>query len=454
MTTVRAVLVALLACAAWAVPAAAATAPTDRWLPNPPGATWVYGWSDNEFSNVTTFERYTVAERGDAFVQLQWSTEGENTDPGAIQSAGLIDYRYTSAGLINTNWSSTPPPPQFPVLCPNPTGCGNSLAGAHYQLIWGSRTPLLQEPLVRGAEWESLGGQNSDVASRSRYMGRERVVVPAFPAGVLAAKVETEITQAGSVDDEYGSGVRTTWWVFGVGPVKSVFRHSSGAQSFVDLHATSLGAKALPTDVALLPFRRGQIARFRWTNSRHMRRASVQDVAVTAVERNSARMDVREVSGPITVQGTYVFSSGREGVRNLTVSARSAVRASLPSTGPRGRPSSRRRKLRTPIDLMIHGFNPVVTAYPVKGTAWEPEAGGADRRIYGVTGKSTALGFQRVKTPAGRYTAFAVRSTLKQPGFPFGSGVRTMWFAPGVGLVKLVFKHGDGSVSTVQRMPR
>ena len=29
------------------------------------------------------------------------------------------------------------------------------------------------------------------------------------------------------------------------------------------------------------------------------------------------------------------------------------------------------------------------------------------------------------------------------------SGTRTMWFAPDIGLVKLVFKHADGSVSTV-----
>jgi hypothetical protein len=42
-----------------------------------------------------------------------------------------------------------------------------------------------------------------------------------------------------------------------------------------------------------------------------------------------------------------------------------------------------------------------------------------------------------------------VRSVLKQPGFPFGSGTRTCWFAPGRGLVKLVFQHGDGSASTV-----
>jgi hypothetical protein len=43
-----------------------------------------------------------------------------------------------------------------------------------------------------------------------------------------------------------------------------------------------------------------------------------------------------------------------------------------------------------------------------------------------------------------------VRSTLTQKGFPFGSGTRTCWFAPGKGLVKLTFAHRDGSVSTVE----
>ena len=55
-----------------------------------------------------------------------------------------------------------------------------------------------------------------------------------------------------------------------------------------------------------------------------------------------------------------------------------------------------------------------------------------------------------MKVPAGTFQALVVRSTLKQTGFPFGSGTRTSWFAPNRGLVKLCFQHGDGSVSTVE----
>jgi len=60
------------------------------------------------------------------------------------------------------------------------------------------------------------------------------------------------------------------------------------------------------------------------------------------------------------------------------------------------------------------------------------------------------VGVQKVKVPAGTFDALVVASSLKQQGFPFGSGTRTMWFAPGKGLVKLQFRHGDGSTSVVE----
>jgi hypothetical protein len=60
------------------------------------------------------------------------------------------------------------------------------------------------------------------------------------------------------------------------------------------------------------------------------------------------------------------------------------------------------------------------------------------------------LGLQTVHVPAGTFRALAVRSVLSQRGHRFGSGVRTTWFAPGRGLVRLRFRHADGSVSEVE----
>ena len=99
---------------------------------------------------------------------------------------------------------------------------------------------------------------------------------------------------------------------------------------------------------------------------------------------------------------------------------------------------------------MTFGFNPLIPAYPAAGGSWAGTTSGRDYAIYGVTGTATVLGVQRVTVPAGTFSALAVQTTLKQAGFPFGSGTRTNWFAPGKGLVKLVFRHGDGSVSTVE----
>lgn len=447
------------ACTAGAVlhmagPGQAATPSTARWLPNTPNASWVYGWSSSGFSQPVTRERYTVAKRSDTAVELRWTTKDTASDPGAAPSEGSIDYRYTESGLVNTNWSSTPPPPQFPILCASATNCGNSLAGAHYQLIWGSRSPLIQEPLLRGAEWSSLGGQGHDVASTNRYRGRERVTVPAFPRGVFAAKVESDITQAGALGDPYGSGVRTTWWVYGVGPVKVDLRHASGHRSVAVLEATNLKPRNAPTDRARFPLQTGSKRRYRYTNTKHMKRASVQEFTVGRVVNSSARVDVRNVSGPIRVRGSYVFSAGRSGITNLSVGTSTATRVKFPKLGPRSQPAKRRRHFFTPMDLAVYGINPVLPAYPRKGDTWKTSKSSRDYKVYGVTGRSKVIGNQRVRTPAGRFTALLVETKMTQKGYRFGSGVRKSWFAPGVGLVKLQFRHRDGSVSKVDLLKR
>jgi hypothetical protein len=102
---------------------------------------------------------------------------------------------------------------------------------------------------------------------------------------------------------------------------------------------------------------------------------------------------------------------------------------------------------------MSYGFNPVLTAYPVRGQSWRSSRETADWGTFGAIGVTRVLGRSTARTPAGRFRrARMVRSELRQPGRPFGSGERTMWFAPNRGLVKLVFRHDDGSVSTVERI--
>ena len=98
---------------------------------------------------------------------------------------------------------------------------------------------------------------------------------------------------------------------------------------------------------------------------------------------------------------------------------------------------------------MNFGMNPILPAYPTEGASWATKDPSRDFSVFGVTGTTQILGIQSVTVPAGTFQALVVRSTLAQPGFKFGSGTRTEWFAANKGLVKLVFRHGDRSVSTV-----
>lgn len=443
-------LIILLALLATLVVAPAALA--DSWLPHAKDATWTYEWTDSVYNTTPTKEKVTVKETNGAAFTLAWTTLEQDNPSSAPTSIGTVAFQESAAGLLNTDWSSTPPPPSFPVLCPSAAQCGNSLASTYYNVIWGTRSPLLAAPLLKGTSWTSTGGAQGDVTSTSDYLGVEKVTVPAFPQPVLAAKVRSEITQAGALGDPYGSGVRMIWWVYGVGPVKIVFQHA-GADAPITtsvLVSTNQTAKEPPPDARYFPFVKGSKLKYSWTNPKHLKQASVQQFTTDEVVNSSARISVKHLSGPIKVAGAYGFTLRADGVSNLWAATKSASLARFPALGPANLPVARRRRFTTPFDLMLYGFNPILRAYALPGSEWGSIVPSRDFSVFGVTGSSRVLGLRTVKVPGGTFRALAVESKLTQKGFAFGSGTRTSYFAADKGLVKLVFRHGDGSVSTVQ----
>jgi len=425
----------------------------DDWWPHPADATWTYQWTDSVYNQSPTKEKITVKDQSGKNFTLSWTTKDVNPD-GALLSFGDMAFQDTTAGLINTDWASNPPPPDFPILCPQIGGCNNSLASTMYYMIWGSRSPVLAAPLLKGTTWQGTGGAQNDVSSTSTYEGQETVKVPAFPDGVMAAKVTTEATQAGALGDPYGSGVRTVWWVYGVGPVKIVFQHSGGTGAPVTtalLQKTNQTAQPPPVDIAYFPLQPGLKGTYAWTNAKHFKKPEVESFSIDQAANGTAIFKVQSVSGPMKVAGAYQFSTRLDGVTSVSSATKAASLANLPPLGPKSLPPTKRRHFFTPFDLMTFGFNPVIPAYPAAGASWASDPNSRDFSVYGVNGASRVVGVQRVKTPIGTFDALVVTSALSQPGYPFGSGTRTMWFAPGKGLVKLVFRHGDHSVSTVVR---
>jgi hypothetical protein len=447
----RGLLVAAVAALALGV---AAPASAGGWLPHPADATWTYQWTDSVFNTTPTNESVTVDKKsaGNSFT-LDWDTAKAGT-PDGLQSAGSVSFQETNFGIVNTDWTSSPPPASFPILCAAVTQCGNSLAGAYYNLIWGARAPTLFEPLLSGTSWSSSGAAQNDVTSSNDYLGTETITVPAFPQPVVAAKVQSQITQAGALGDPYGSGVRTVWWVYGVGPVKILFQHAGGtgaAVTTVLLQSTNQTPQMPPADSDYFPMQVGLHGTYRWTNKRYFKqKPEVEKFNVDQASNGTAVLKVSSVSGPMKVAGAYQFTTRLDGVTSVASATKAASLVKLPALGPSSAPATKRRHFFTPFDLMTFGFNPVIPAYPVAGDAWSADPKGRDFAVYGVTGSSRVVGIQKVKVPAGTFDALVVSSNLTQPGFKFGSGTRTMWFVAGKGLVKLVFRHRDGSTSTVE----
>jgi hypothetical protein len=449
--------VSLLAAAAAALLLGTPQARADGWLPHPADATWEYSWTDSAYNTTPTKEKVTVvapaAGAPSTAFQLAWTTKDEGNPAAAPASAGAVAFQEEDLGLFNTDWNSTSPPPAFPVLCAVLAQCGNSLASTYYNVIWPGRALTLFEPLLRGESWATTGGAQNDVASTSTYLGTEQVSVPAFPGPVTAAKVQSRITQAGALGDPYGSGVRTVWWVYGVGPVKIEFDHAGGAAAAVttaQLVSTNQTPQTPPSDANYFPLKLNLKGTYSWTNSKYMKKPSVQSYSISQVSNGSAQFTFTSDLGPLKVSGAYGFTTRLDGVTSLFHSTKAQSLVKMPPLGPRSAPVDQRRHFFTPFDLMIFGFNPLIPAYPAAGNKWAGGSNGPDFSDYGVTGTTVVVGVQTVKVPAGTFHALAVRTVMKQAGFAFGSGTRTCWFAPGRGLVKLVFHHSDGSVSTVQ----
>jgi hypothetical protein len=451
----------LLRCLAAAALCAAATAPVasaDTFLPHAATARWQYFWTDSSYNPKGTTETVTVDTKDKVTCGWQLAWTGTISVPTGGSSGGrptysdqpdngTICFQDQSNGLLNTNWAGSSPPSDEPSLCSSSgSSCANSLGSVLYNVIWGSRSPVISEPLLQGTSWSASGGADGSVTSTNAYLGLRRVTVPAFPHGVIAAVVRSQIAAAGTPGDDYGSGTRTIWWVYGVGPVKVEFAHVDGSVTNAVMTTTNQAPLRPRPDQDYFPLRVGAGGTYSWVNRKHLRTPEIETVRVAAAANRSARITAKSVSGPLRAAGNYIFAVRLDGLRNTYGSTAAATVTKFPKLG-------HGRHFFTPLDMMTFGFNPVLPAYPIPGSVLR-SGNRRDRQVFGVVGVTRVIGVRSVRVPAGRFRALEVRSVLSQRGFPFGSGVRTMWFAPGRGLVKLVFAHRDGSTSVVTLLKR
>ena len=140
---------------------------------------------------------------------------------------------------------------------------------------------------------------------------------------------------------------------------------------------------------------------------------------VAQVANNTAQVDVKHLSGPIAVAGSYLFATRLSGCRLLSGATKAATRAKFPELGPRGASRADRLRFYTPFDLMVFGFNPILPVPADKGVLWRSSREGRDWKLFGVTGVSRVIGTnRRLRTPSGLFRTTVVRSRLTQTWLP------------------------------------
>jgi hypothetical protein len=255
----------LMALSAASVLVFARAALADDWLPHPANAQWQYQWTDTSYDQSGTTENVVVQNQAGSSFTLAWADSADQPPPAGntgIQcplnaDIGEMTFQDSSSGMINTDWNSCPPPSGMPVLCASAGNCTKSLSSTLYDVIWGNRVPVLSEPLLAGTAWNATGGVQNEVSSTSQYLGLRPVKVPAFPTGVIAAEVQTTVALGGTLGDDYGSGVRTTWWVRAAGPVRVAFDHVDGSVSTASLRSTNLRPSPILPDADYFPLASG-----------------------------------------------------------------------------------------------------------------------------------------------------------------------------------------------------
>ena len=377
--------------------------PADQWLPRTDGAS-----GRTRGRTATTRRRRgssatTIQSRAAPRSGCSWDEHGRGRLRRAA-AAGTIDFQHTDAGLVNLNYQSTQPPPQFPILCASATDCGNSVAGA---LLHGHLGHALADARRADARRARAGARwaapPTTSPARNRYVGHEKVKVAGVPGGRRRRRRSTPRSRRrGRSATRSAAATRTVWWVRGVGPVRVVLRHASGETERGRACARrTLKPLPLPSDVNLLPLNRGDVAHV--PLAQHQAHEEVVDAALRGRRRGQHhRARGRQARlGPIGVAGELRVRHAAERRDAALGGATRRDQAKFPELGPRGVPPTDRRRFFTPFDLMVYGFNPIVPVYPAQGRRrGAARATAATGAIFGVTGKSTLAGTQTVKRPA------------------------------------------------------
>ena len=342
-----------------------------------------------------TNEKVTVkATKGTVHARLDDAATRATAD--APDSAGTVSFQETSAGSSTRTGRATRRRRRSRSSARPPTQCGNSLASTSTTSSGAAASPVLAEPLLERHDVDDApAARRTTSRARRGTSARRTSPCPRSRPPSRRRRCAREITQAGALGDPYGSGVRTVWWVYGVGPVKIDFEHAGGAARRSRRRCsrrTNQTPLPPPADADYFPLDKGSTSTLPLDEHEAHEEACGAGLHVDAGrEQHRARVTVKSVSGPIKVAGAYGFTT-RRGRRHEPLGRRRSRRRSrkFPALGPSALPKNRAAPFLhavRPDGLRLQPCHPRRT--PTSGTSWSAKR--AEPRlstIFGVTGNA------------------------------------------------------------------
>lgn len=318
------------------------------------------------------------------------------------------------------------------------------------------RPSLFQFPLAVGStwEWDETGSGSRNLQAQVTIEDSETVTVAAgtFPDCLrhktVFTNTEHEIglgdTPAfAKVKNALVNGTRYLWFAKGVGLVKMRYEHSNGIVTEAEL----IDHQIPGSSDEYLPLNPGTIWTYRWYNT-YYDETFIEKVQISDKDGPSSNQIWRDLNVKVT---TEEGEDLREGVFSIIkTDSALALKLSVYSGLSTTKSSV---LLKQPLINNIAAYHETdLLRFPCTvGKTWTQP--GSYRSLEAIA----IEGFEEIKTPAGTFQNCLKQKTVRT-GATAGTaeenalvnGTRYLWFAKGIGIVKVRYEHANGVVTEAE----
>ncbi|MFC1549567.1 hypothetical protein ACFL4R_01705 [Nitrospirota bacterium] len=315
------------------------------------------------------------------------------------------------------------------------------LGGSAFFDLIRSRAVMLQFPLILNSTWtgEPIFVDVKGWEATSEVTSLNETVTVGSTVFENCLRIDTVINGTGTYHDdtpvtqeisEFIRGTRTLWFASGVGLVKMVYAHESGNMTVSELQSYEI----VVPESSYFPLTAGNRWVYEWTTG-----YSTGSIIETYIVFDSSESERGDIAGTKLVKTTFDYSLSASG-----------------ASGHVPEPEA--------YSLMYLALgSPLITNSPALKDTWTSDV--PLGHITGWTGTSiiesvdetvsvaagTFNGCIRLRTDiSGDVTEFPVGWPVTAETNAFARGTRYIWFAPGVGIVKIEYQHEDGTTSNIE----